>query len=251
MVNGLLLINKPAGLTSHDVVEVIRRKLGVQRVGHAGTLDPMAQGLLLLLVGSATTYQRIFQGHDKTYDAVLQLGTQTDTGDATGTPVRTAPVPPLETRDVAAILASFEGERSQTPPVYSAVKVRGRPAYWWTRRHQPVVLAPRMIRIVELSLVRVAPGMVTFRVQCSAGTYVRTLAEAIAERLGTVGHLTSLVRLSVGRWHVEEALSLDWIAQASSEALAHRLQPATEAGHPAIGWVADGSAEGRRPRPTR
>ena len=224
MVNGVLLVNKPQGPTSHDVVEVVRRKLGTRRIGHAGTLDPMARGLLLLLIGPATKQQHHFQGHDKVYDAVLQLGTQTDTGDATGAVVQTAPVPALERHRVAEVLASFEGALSQTPPSYSAVKVRGRPAYWWARRQQPVALASRTVQIAALSLVELAPPRLAFRVSCSSGTYVRTLAEAIAQRLGCVGHLTSLVRLSVGHWSVDQASSLEWIAQASPEAVAHRVQ---------------------------
>lgn len=224
MVSGLLLVNKPQGPTSHDVVEVVRRKLGTRRIGHAGTLDPMAQGLLLLLIGPATKHQQRFQGHDKVYDAVLQLGTQTDTGDATGALVQTAPVPALERHHVAEVLASFQGALSQTPPAYSAVKVRGRPAYWWTRRHQPVVLASRTVQIAELSLLELASSRLTVRVRCSSGTYVRTLAEAIAQRLGCVGHLTGLVRMSVGHWNLDQASTLDWIAQASPEAVAHRVQ---------------------------
>lgn len=225
MISGVLLVNKPQGPTSHDVVEVVRRKLGTRRIGHAGTLDPMAQGLLLLLIGPATKQQQRFQGHDKVYDAVLQLGTQTDTGDAMGAVVQTAPVPALERHRVAEVLASFQGPLSQTPPAYSAVKVRGRPAYWWARRHQSVVLASRTVQIAELSLVELASSRLTVRVRCSSGTYVRTLAEAIAQRLGCVGHLTGLVRTSVGRWTLDQACAFDWIADASPEAVAHCVHP--------------------------
>ena len=225
MLEGLLLVHKPPGLTSHDVVQAVRRKLGVKRIGHTGTLDPMAEGLLILLVGPATRYQQAFQGHDKAYEAVLRLGTQTDTGDADGRPVRTAPTPALDPARVAEVLASFEGELIQTPPAYSAVKVRGRPAYWWARRQQPVTLTARTVRLLQLKLAGCTPDAVTFRVQCSAGTYIRTLAEAIAERLGTVGHLSRLVRVQVGEWRLEDAQPLAWITEASPDLITRELRP--------------------------
>jgi tRNA pseudouridine55 synthase len=231
MVEGLLLVNKPSGVTSHDVVQIVRRKLGVRRVGHTGTLDPMAQGLLILLVGLATRHQRAFQGHEKTYEAVLRLGTQTDTGDAMGTPVRTASVPALDRGRVAEILASFRGPISQIPPAYSAIKVRGRPAYWWARQHQPVTLSARLVHLSEMSLVDCGVETITFRVRCSAGTYIRTLAESVAERLGTVGHLTRLVRLRVGHRSVDEAKPLSWIVQATAETLAREVLPLTDEIH--------------------
>ena len=226
-LEGLLLVNKPSGVTSHDVVQMIRCKLAVRRIGHTGTLDPMAQGLLILLVGPATKSQHAFQTHEKTYDAVLQLGTQTDTGDAMGRPIRTAAIPRLDHAYLADVLASFKGSLSQTPPAYSAVKVRGRPAYWWARRHQPVLLSPREVSIADISLVKLDPGLgaITFCVHCSAGTYIRTLAESIAQRLGTVGHLTSLVRLRIGCWRLEDAHPLDRLAQSSPEMLSRQLLP--------------------------
>ena len=224
-MEGLLLVNKPSGVTSHDVVQVVRRKLGLRQVGHTGTLDPMARGLLVLLVGPSTKHQQAFQAHEKTYEAVLRLGTQTDTGDAMGRPVRTADVPALSRERIAEVLASFEGPLLQTPPAYSAVKVQGRPAYWWARRQQPVTLAARRIQVFKTSLLDWTQETVTFQVSCSHGTYVRALAESLAERLGTVGHLTGLVRLAVGRFRLEEAKPLEWIAQASAEALKRELRP--------------------------
>src|SRR3989338_3342272 len=140
-MDGLLLIAKPPGVTSHDVVEVIRRRLGLRRVGHTGTLDPMAEGLLIVLVGRATKHQQALQGHDKVYETVLQLGAQTDTGDATGTVIRTAALPAMDRARLEEVLASFRGPLAPIPPAYSAVKVHGRPAYWWARRRQAVTLA--------------------------------------------------------------------------------------------------------------
>ena len=224
-MEGLLLVDKPSGITSHDVVQVVRRKLGMRRIGHAGTLDPMAEGLLLLLVGAATKHQQALQGHDKLYEATLRLGAQTDTGDALGTTVRTAPIPRLDDGRISAVLASLKGPLAQRPPSYSAIKVRGRPAYWWARRHQPVTLPTRLVHLSDVILVRCAPETITFRVHCSAGTYVRALAESIAEQLGTVGHLTSLVRLRVGDWEIEDAKPLSWVEASSPDAVARELHP--------------------------
>lgn len=223
MMQGMLLVNKPAGVTSHDVAQVVRRKLGVRRVGHTGTLDPMAEGLLILLVGEATKHQAVFQHHEKAYEATVRLGTRTDTGDATGRAIEAAPAPPLDPDGVAHVLASMRGAVSQTPPSYSAVKVRGRPAYWWARRNAPVALPARTVQIAELTLLRLTPPTLTFRVRCSAGTYVRTLAEQIAQRLGTVGHLTALTRVRIGEWAVEDAKPLAWIQQATPQSIARAL----------------------------
>ncbi len=222
---GLLLIRKPSGVTSHDAVVLVRRKLAIQRIGHTGTLDPMAEGLLILLVGRATRHQQAFQLHDKLYEAVLQFGTQTDTGDRTGQPLCTAPVPALNDELIRDALNATEGPMLQTPPAYSAVKVRGRPAYWWARRQQSVSLAPRPIHVHAITLIGWGAQTLTVQVSCSAGTYIRSLAELIAQRLGTVGHLSALVRLRIGDWHVDDAASCDWIAQADADAINRRVLP--------------------------
>lgn len=228
---GVLLINKPAGPTSHDIVEVVRRKLSLRRVGHTGTLDPVAEGLLVLLIGAATKYQHALQAHEKTYEATVRFGLQTDTGDAVGAPIRRAPVPPMDADRVAAVLASFRGPVVQTPPAYSAVKVKGRPAYWWARRRQPVVLPQRVIQVYELTLLRCEPDAIRVRTRCSAGAYIRTLAETIAERLGTVGHLASLTRLQVGPWTLDQARTLPWVSSASPETVAACLLPVHAESH--------------------
>ena len=224
-LEGMLLVNKPSGVTSHDVVQAVRRTLGVRRIGHTGPLDPTAQGLLILRVGPATKHQQAFQGHEKTYEAILRLGTQTDTGDATGKPIRTAPLPAFDRGRVEQVLASFRGALSQVPPAYSAVKVRGRPAYWWARRRQPVTLSERTVHLADLVLIEWTPETITFRVTCSAGTYIRTLAESIADRLGTAGHLAGLVRLRVGSWSLDQAKPLSWMTQVTADTLARELIP--------------------------
>ena len=222
---GALLINKPSGPTSHDVVDVVRRKLGLRRVGHTGTLDPMAEGLLVVLVGSATRFQQSLQGHDKVYEAVVHFGAQTDTGDAAGVVIRRAEIPRLSREPLLEVLASLQGSLVQTPPAYSAVKVNGHPAYWWTRRGASVTLAARPIHLFEMSLLGWTAESVTCRIHCSPGTYVRVLAETIAERLGTVGHLSRLVRLGAGPWQLAHAHPLAWVRAAYPEAVARALIP--------------------------
>ncbi len=222
---GVLLVHKPSGMTSHDVVQVVRRKLSIRRIGHAGTLDPMAQGLLVLLIGEATTVQQACQGHEKTYEATLRLGTQTDTADAMGRVVRTAAVPPLDRLAIQRVLEAFQGSLVQQPPIYSAIKIKGRPSYWWARHDQPQSPASRVVHIASIELIECASETITFRVECSAGTYVRTLAESIAERLGTVGHLSRLIRLRVGAWSLEEAVALAHLLELSPEEITQRLIP--------------------------
>lgn len=229
MPGGLLLAAKPPGVTSHDVVELVRRKLGMRRVGHTGTLDPMAEGLLVILVGTATKFQRAFQGHEKSYEGVLRLGVQTDTGDATGAPIRTAAAPAPDATRLAQACAGLLGVLDQQPPAFSAIKVQGRPAYWWARRQKPVALPIRTVHIHELTPLSWDGDVIAFRVQCSAGTYVRTLAESLAERLGTVGHLTRLVRLRIGRFRLEDALPYPDLQQCQPEELRRRLRPVEDA----------------------
>ena len=230
---GLLLINKSQGLTSHDVVLLARRRLGIARIGHAGTLDPMAEGLLLLLVGAATKQQACLQTHRKRYEAVIRLGTQTETGDAWGRPVRTAAIPVLERTRVEAALTSLVGPLTQAPPKFSAVKVRGRPLYWWARRGTPMVAPSRTVTIFQAELLDWTPEQFRCRVDCSSGTYVRSLAESVAEQLGTVGHVSKLIRLAVGPWDLAHSHDVQWLATASREHLLATLRPMT-AGHARI-----------------
>jgi len=229
MRDGIVVVNKFPGMTSHDVVQLARAKLGTRRIGHAGTLDPMAQGVLVLLVGRATKHQKAFQTYHKVYEAVIQLGTQTDTADAWGKPVRTAPVPSLDRANVEAVLATCVGSVTQTPPAFSAVKVGGRPLYWWARRGNLLEAKPRTVEIFSMELIELGPAWVRCRIACSSGTYIRSLAEAIADRLGTVGHVSELTRLSVGPCDLSQALDLCWFATASAEELWAAIQPVSEA----------------------
>ncbi len=222
--DGVFVVNKPPGLTSHDVVLLMRQRLSIRKVGHAGTLDPMARGVLVVLVGTATKSQHLLQAHRKTYETLIQLGMATETGDAWGRPVQTAPVPALDAAHVARVLASFVGRITQTPPRYSAVKVGGRPLYWWARRGVPMAARPRTVEIVSLDLLECAGDHVRCRITCSTGTYIRSLAETIATALGTVGHVRELVRLSVGPWDLAQALDVGWLSCASLDDLRSALR---------------------------
>ena len=214
MKDGILVINKAQGMTSHDVVALARRRLGQPRIGHAGTLDPIAKGVLVLLIGHATKHQQQAQHHRKRYEAVVQFGTQTDTGDAWGNPVKTVPVPAMPRAEVERVFGEFVGPLAQVPPAFSAVKVRGHPLYWWARKGMPQTAKSRTIEIFSFELLELEAERLRCQLTCSSGTYVRTLAEAMAERLGTVGHVSALTRLSVGPWELSQARECQWLAEA-------------------------------------
>ena len=225
MKDGVLVMDKAQGMTSHDVVALARRRLGLKRIGHAGTLDPIAKGVLVLLVGQATKYQQMAQHHRKRYETVIQFGTQTDTADAWGKPVQTLPVPTLEREAVAHMLHEFVGPLTQVPPAFSAVKVQGRPLYWWARKGLPQTAKARTIEVFALELLEISADQMRCHIACSSGTYVRTLAEAIAQRLGTVGHVSALTRLAVGPWELAHAHTCAWLTEAPVEEIWAALQP--------------------------
>lgn len=207
MAVGLLNVHKPAGPTSHDIVAAVRRGTGVRRVGHAGTLDPLAQGVLVLALGQATRLLEYLAGSNKQYDARLQLGVETDTYDAEGEVLRREDVPAtLTAEEVAAALASFRGDIQQVPPAYSALKVGGRAAYARARAGEQVELKPRRVTIYELELTRFDPPFVDLRVVCSAGTYIRSLAHDLGQALGTGAMLAGLVRTASGSFTLAGAV---------------------------------------------
>ena len=233
-IDGVLVINKPAGWTSHDVVARVRTLLGMPKVGHTGTLDPAATGVLVLCVGKATRIAEYLMHADKAYRAVLRLGVATDTQDATGTVIgRVAETLPDRATIVAA-MNSFVGRRQQVPPMYSAVKVQGVPLYKAARAGRTVSRSPREFTVHSLEILSISPTAgpppatvgsggasagpppamidVAFDVVCSKGTYVRTLCADIGDALGVGGHLASLERRRVGRFGLEQALSLDELA---------------------------------------
>lgn len=217
---GVLNVNKPAGWTSHDVVAKIRGLLNEPKVGHAGTLDPAATGVLPVLIGRGTRIAEYLLAWDKEYRAVLRLGQTTDTQDATGRVLATKPTDGLTDETIRVAVESFRGRITQTPPMYSAVKVGGVPLYKAARAGKTVARAAREIEIHALDVLAIAGPAVTLRVRCSKGTYVRTLCADIGAALGVGGHLLSLERTRVGPLAVEQALTIEALA---AHALAGQL----------------------------
>ena len=207
-IDGALLLDKPLGLTSNAALQKAKKLLGAAKAGHAGTLDPLASGLLLVLVGEATKFAGPLLDADKEYLATLKLGERTTTGDAEGE-VLEKRVVDVAADSLLAVLDGFRGEIEQVPPMHSALKHKGTPLYRLARRGQEVDRAPRRVRISELELVRLEPGAVTLRVVCSKGTYVRVLAEDIGGALGCGAHLSALRRTASGRFRLEDAATLD------------------------------------------
>ncbi|MCC7370072.1 MAG: tRNA pseudouridine(55) synthase TruB [Chloroflexi bacterium] len=229
-VHGLLNVRKPKGFTSHDVVAVVRRTLGTRRVGHAGTLDPMAEGVLPLCVGRYTRLVELIADTEKGYHAEIELGARTSTDDAEGDVLERRPLPDLTAEQLDAALAPFRGRISQTPPAFSAIKVAGQRAYDLARRGDAPELAAREVTVHRLELLGWQTPRLTVRVACSKGTYIRALARDLGASLGCGAHLTQLVRLWVGDFRLETAVSLDEIAAAvERDDVASVLQPADDA----------------------
>jgi len=212
--NGLLLIDKASGLTSHDVVAQVRKVLDESRVGHAGTLDPMATGLLVLGVGASTRLLRFAQSEVKRYVGTVRLGVATDSLDAQGAVVDERPVPELTSVEVMAAAAAMIGAQRQVPPMVSALKVRGRRLHELAREGVHVERDARDITVSEFSLTATDdPASWDFEVECTVGTYVRVLLSDLALALGTVGHLSALRRVSSGHHHVDQAVTLEQLQQ--------------------------------------
>lgn len=223
---GLLLIDKPQGWTSHDVVAVLRRRFPRgTRVGHAGTLDPRATGLLVLLVGKATRQAQRLLGLSKVYRGAIRLGVRTDTGDLDGRVTEEAPVPEISSCYLEELFARHLGEVEMPVPAYSAVKHRGRPLYRYARKGEPVPVKTRSSRLERWELLSWRPPEAEFRVECSSGTYVRSLAELVGSELGCGGTLSALRRERVGVYDLSAALGLEEARALTAEALAARLLP--------------------------
>jgi tRNA pseudouridine55 synthase len=207
-MNGVVIVDKPAGITSHDAVDRVRKLLGVKKAGHTGTLDPMATGVLAVCVGEATKIASFLSGDDKVYEAAMRLGVRTDTQDMTGQVV-TEQEPRVTEADVKAVLADFAGTITQVPPQYSAVKVRGKALYKWARKGIRVEPPPRKVEIREILLQGIELPGVRFTVTCSKGTYVRTLCADMGDRLGCGAALERLRRTRSGIFREEDAVRLD------------------------------------------
>jgi tRNA pseudouridine55 synthase len=214
-IDGVLLVDKPAGITSAGVVRQVKRRLGATKVGHLGTLDPFATGLLPLVTGEGTKLVAVLSQGDKSYTGVIALGRSTDTLDSTGEVVETAAVPDLSDDVLEAVARRFRGAVEQVPPMFSALKRGGVPLYELARKGIDVEREARRVHIESLTLVPVSAVEISLSMRCSKGTYVRSLARDVAAALGTVGHLASLRRTAFGSFDVASAISLDDIDAAA------------------------------------
>ena len=219
--DGLLLVDKPPRLTSHDVVDRIRRHFRFRKVGHCGTLDPAATGLLLIVLERATKLQANLMSEDKTYEGVMLLGISTDSQDADGAVVAERPVPALSEADIENVLAKFRGDLQQIPPMVSAIKHQGTPLYKLARKGKTVEREPRLVHIYDLRQLKLELPRVHFRVSCTKGTYVRTLCHDIGETLGSGAHLAELRRTRSGKFDVKDAKPLADLLQLNRD----QLQP--------------------------
>jgi tRNA pseudouridine55 synthase len=230
VVSGVLVVDKPVGLTSHDVVQIIRRGTGIRRAGHTGTLDPRASGVLVILIGPAVRLSEYVSASDKRYQATIRLGSSTDTYDSEGVVTGSTSAVNLSEEEFTEILQQFVGEMEQVPPPYSAVKVKGRKAYEMAREGEEVDLAPRIINVYSLEVLEWAPPEAVIDVYCSSGTYVRSLANDLGKALGTGAHLVGLRRTKSGRFTLRDAVPLRRLQESFDAGNWYRhLIPAAEA----------------------
>ena len=226
---GILLVDKPGGITSHDVVDRVRRLFRMKRVGHAGTLDPMATGLMLILVGKATKVSQYLMSMDKEYTGTMKLGEETDSQDADGEVLVTKDVPELSEEAIQLAMKEFLGDQYQTPPMFSAKKVNGQPLYKLARKGKTVPREPRVIRVSRFELTAWELPEVSFLVACSKGAYVRTLAHDLGQNFGCGAHLNVLRRTGVGQFGIDKADTLDILKELSPTALRRKLVPVLQA----------------------
>ncbi len=228
-LDGVLLVDKPTDHTSHDVIARLRGKLKMKRIGHAGTLDPMATGVLIVLVGKATRASQYLMSLDKEYAGTIKLGAVTNTQDAEGEVLETRPVPPLTDDEVRAVTQTFIGDQYQMPPMFSAIKIDGVPLYKSARKGEEIEREPRFVRISSFELTRIAPPEIDFVLRCTKGTYVRTIAHDFGAKIGCGGHLSALRRTATGKFKVEQCLTLDQIQAMTLPEIDKRLVPVHEA----------------------
>lgn len=218
-MEGILIVNKEKGYTSHDIVSIVKKRTN-EKVGHTGTLDPNATGVLPLLIGKATLISKYLIEHDKTYLATLKLGKRTTTADSEGEIIEECEVKNIQTEEVEKVLKSFFGKQIQTPPIYSAIKVKGKKLYEYARqgKNDKVDIPKREIEIynIELKEIRNDLKEIVFEVSCSKGTYIRSLCEDIATKLGTVGYMSELTRLQVGRFKIQDSIAIEEIKNNST-----------------------------------
>lgn len=209
-MDGIIVINKEKDYTSHDVVAKLKKKLNISKVGHTGTLDPNATGVLPILIGKGTKFSKYLINHDKTYKAKIELGKKTDTADVEGNVIEEKPVDTEYIKqNLVQVLESFVGKQEQVPPMYSAIKKNGKKLYEYARKGEKIEVEPRKIEIYKIELVKYNEKNIEFIVSCSKGTYIRSLCEDIAEKLNTVGYMKNLERLQVGEFNIEKSVLID------------------------------------------
>jgi len=225
-LDGILVVDKPRGRTSHDIVEAVRRLVGFRQIGHLGTLDPLATGVLVLALGRATRLARFYGSRRKRYECAVRFGFATDTYDADGEPLGPDAPPTLDAGQLQALAAEFVGQIQQTPPPFSAKKIHGRPAHELARKHKPVELKPIDVTVYEFRLTGVEGPVARFVVECGAGTYIRSLAHDLGKRHGTGAHLAEITRTAVGEFTLDHAVPLDELAEdAKAGRIAARVIP--------------------------
>ena len=224
-LSGILLIDKPSGPTSHDIVDHIRRRFRLPKVGHGGTLDPQATGLLVILIGKATKLPDRFMSSDKTYAGCLRLGIATDSQDAQGAVIREADPSAVTRALVEEAMARFRGDIMQTPPMVSAVKKDGVPLYKLARKGQSVERAARLIHVYDFHLTRFDPPLAGFEMRCTKGTYVRTICHELGDALGCGAHLAELRRTECAGFHIEDACTLTDVLALDVGQLRERIIP--------------------------
>ena len=227
---GILLVDKPSGITSHNIVDRLRKKLNMKKIGHAGTLDPLATGLMILLIGKATKVSQFLINLDKAYEGIFKLGEETDSQDSDGQVVNKKGLPEnLSAEMIEDVMKAFLGDQYQTPPMFSAKKINGVPLYKMARKGKTVDREPRVIRINELSLRGWNSPEGQFYMECSKGTYVRTVFHDLGQKLGCGGHLTSLRRTKINDFTIEGVPSLEEIETMGSGEFQSLLIPVREA----------------------
>ena len=223
--DGAILIDKPAGPTSHDVVDAIRRVFAIKKVGHCGTLDPNATGLLIIVLGRGTKLSEKLMGDDKVYEGTIRFGVRTDSYDADGEVLETKTVPPLSLEQLNEAAAAFIGDLMQTPPMVSAIKKAGVPLYKLARKGIEVEREPRLVHIYHFRFSRYEPPDATFKIACTKGTYVRSLAHDLGAKFGCGAHLAALRRTASGKFDVADAAPLDAVLQLTAAELGKRVIP--------------------------
>ena len=224
-LDGAILIDKPAGPTSHDVVDAIRRQFGIKKVGHCGTLDPNATGLLIIVLGRGTKLSERLMSDDKVYEGTIKFGESTDSYDADGEITGSLPVPPLTVEELNTAATEFIGDLMQTPPMVSAVKKAGVPLYKLARKGIEVQREPRLIHIYNFRFSAYEEPMARFRLACTKGTYVRSIAHELGQKIGCGAHLAALRRITSGKFEVADSIPFEEVLNCTTRQLEQRVIP--------------------------